>query len=748
MEDSGSSILSAFAPYPLHLLGWKAFQDLCVGVAEECLRRPVQNFLPGNDAGRDGAFVGRWDGDDPAAGESTIQCKFTSRINANLTLSLLSDELDKARRLAAKGIANDYVIMTNHPVTGESELAIKSVFQNAGVGRCRIFGADWITRQIRTSPRLRMMAPRLYGLGDLHELLDSRAYQQAQMILSAMGDDLQRLVVTDAHRKSVRAISEHNLVLLLGAPAAGKSTIGASIAVGAADIWKSSTIRATSPEDVQSHLDPLGGQFIWIDDAWGNTQYQRQRTEAWNQVFPLMNGALRRGTRFLITSRDYIWRAASRDLKLTNLPVLQRSQVVINVQELTTPERAQILYNHIKMGDHPAEFKKAIKPFLPTLAERSDFLPETARRLASKFFSANLKADEESITKFFSKPKSFLLDTISSLSNECRSALAVVFLNGGKVRSPIDPAMLARGAETFGVSASATRDELEALNGSLLLLVQDAEGPYWTYKHPTVSDAYSSYLATSPELVELYLKGADPYSMLYEVVCGGVTIEGAPLTLPDSLHDIFAERLHHVPDSFIRTFLSYRANAKFAKLMLERRPTLYAGMKSFSRPIKEDPDATLLAALHRQGALSEEIRLEFVEAAAEAMRDEADASFLHGSLRDVFTRSELLRFESIAKQEVFPRVEEHVERLRSKWDPEYPPDDHFYELERSIETLWDFVTPFDVERSPLESVAIAIKAAVSRMEDEYEPPSSTSAPVSSSTPAVTGLQSLFRDVDE
>ncbi|WSG78378.1 hypothetical protein U8P80_34980 (plasmid) [Rhizobium beringeri] len=204
------------APYPLHLLGWKAFQDLCVGVAEECLRRPVQNFLPGNDAGRDGAFVGRWDGDDPAAGESTIQCKFTSRINANLTLSLLSDELDKARRLAAKGIANDYVIMTNHPVTGESELAIKSAFQSAGVGRCRIFGADWITRQIRTSPRLRMMAPRLYGLGDLHELLDSRAYQQAQMILSAMGDDLQRLVVTDAHRKSVRAISEHNLVLLLG----------------------------------------------------------------------------------------------------------------------------------------------------------------------------------------------------------------------------------------------------------------------------------------------------------------------------------------------------------------------------------------------------------------------------------------------------------------------------------------------------------------------------------------------------
>ncbi len=85
-----STILETTAGYPLHRLGWKAFQDLCVSVAEESLRRPVQNFLPGNDADRDGAFVGRWDGDDPVAGESTIQCKFTSSEKDNLTVAQLS----------------------------------------------------------------------------------------------------------------------------------------------------------------------------------------------------------------------------------------------------------------------------------------------------------------------------------------------------------------------------------------------------------------------------------------------------------------------------------------------------------------------------------------------------------------------------------------------------------------------------------------------------------------------------------
>lgn len=59
-----STVLGATGSVPLHLLGWKAFQDLAVAVAEECLRRPVQTFLPTNDAGRDGGFVGLWEGDD------------------------------------------------------------------------------------------------------------------------------------------------------------------------------------------------------------------------------------------------------------------------------------------------------------------------------------------------------------------------------------------------------------------------------------------------------------------------------------------------------------------------------------------------------------------------------------------------------------------------------------------------------------------------------------------------------------
>jgi hypothetical protein len=78
-----TSIVTAADPlalYPLHKLGWKAFQDLCAAVAEECLQRPVQTFLPTNDAGSDGAFVGTWDSFSCCSGLFTSTNRMVDRV--------------------------------------------------------------------------------------------------------------------------------------------------------------------------------------------------------------------------------------------------------------------------------------------------------------------------------------------------------------------------------------------------------------------------------------------------------------------------------------------------------------------------------------------------------------------------------------------------------------------------------------------------------------------------------------------
>jgi hypothetical protein len=219
--------------YNLSQLGWKAFQDLACAVAAEALQRPVQTFLGSKDGGRDGAFLGTWNGPNGTTAKSTIQCKFFGKPDATLTLSALKEELPKATKLAAQGLADDYIIITNGGVSGESDQQICAAFRAAGVPMCRVFGGSWLVQQLTESPTLRMLVPRVYGIGDLSHIITGHGYKQAKAILDSMGSDLSCFVPTDAYRLALKALREHGFVILLGDPASGKSTIAAILALGA-----------------------------------------------------------------------------------------------------------------------------------------------------------------------------------------------------------------------------------------------------------------------------------------------------------------------------------------------------------------------------------------------------------------------------------------------------------------------------------------------------------------------------------
>jgi hypothetical protein len=732
--------------YQLHRLGWKAFQDLCVAIVEERLQRPVQTFLPSRDAGRDGAFVGLWDSQE--AGESTIQCKFTSHNDKRLTPSLLRDELPKAKRLAMKGLADDYILLTNYTITGESELAIRRAFESNGIKRCRVYHRDWIIQRIVDSPRLRMMMPRLYGLIDLSVVLDDRAYRQAQLILSEMGDNLRKLVVTKAYKRSVEAVSKHNLVLLLGSPATGKSTIGASLALGANDTWGCRTIKSTSPQHLEEHLDPNGGQFFWIDDAWGSTQYQRERTEPWNQIFPLMQGAMRRGTRFLITSRDYIWNEAKKELKIPNLPILGNSQVIIDVKELSLEERTRILYNHVKLGDQSIEFRAEIKPLLPALTMNEDFLPESSRRLGNRLFTTQLQTTADGLADFFSRPKEFL-EPIESLSNENQAAIALIFMHGGSVRSPVPTDILSKPATAFGTTAASLRPRLQALNGSLLNLAEDEEGPYWTYRHPTISDAFASHIAKSTELVEIYLNGAKPETIVREVVCAGKPLRGASVVVPNSFTDLLLDRIASLPSHTLASFVSYRSNILFTQALIAIRPDVFRRIELIGSPIKDDSDCDLLLTLHQQKLLPEDCRIAFVESLRTALIDEADDSFIASDeIAALLSEEERADLLDAVRTHVMPNVDLYISRTRSHWNNDYDPNSHFAELRESLKRLAKAISDTQHEKLYKKYVDTKIDEAINFLEAEYDPPTPTESPRQQSDPIADSLGDIFRDVDE
>src|SRR5439155_25808589 len=104
------------------------------------------------DAGRDGAFFGRWRrrSGEGLKGTFVAQCKFIGKPGAALKQSDVTDELNKARRLASKGLCQNYLLMTNAALSARLEESLRTEFLNLPkLEEFRGFGGEWITQQIR-----------------------------------------------------------------------------------------------------------------------------------------------------------------------------------------------------------------------------------------------------------------------------------------------------------------------------------------------------------------------------------------------------------------------------------------------------------------------------------------------------------------------------------------------------------------------------------------------------------------------
>ena len=158
----------------------------------------------------------------------------------------------------------------------------------------------------------------------------------------------------------------------------------------------------------------------------------------WNRILTAIRTMLSRGTKIVLTSRDYIYNRARQELKDSAFPLLNESQVVIDVRDLTLNEKRQILYNHLKLGNQLKQFRSDIKPHLEGIANHPRFIPEIARRLADPNFTKTLRLNEQDLEEFVDKRDILLQQILEELDTHSRAALAFVYMRNGQLESPIE----------------------------------------------------------------------------------------------------------------------------------------------------------------------------------------------------------------------------------------------------------------------------------------------------------------------
>lgn len=752
--------------YDLHDLGWHSFQQLCLTIVREILGQTVESFLDSNDGGRDGAFAGTWSptGMEDLKGRFVIQCKFTSKPNGTLQPSDLTDEFPKAEKLAMQGLCDVYVLMTNAGVSGESAKKITSALTAAGVGRVAIYGSDWIHQQIRENKRLRMLVPRVYGIGDLSQILDERAYAQARAIIDGLREDLSRVVVTDAYRKAAEALDGHGFVLLVGEPAAGKTTIASLLAMCAVDCWDAPMLKLDDPREVTSHWNPEEPrQFFWLDDAFGVTQMESALVYGWNRVLPKIQTMIRLGAKIVMTSRDYIYNQARRDLKEGAFPLLHESQVVIDAQKLTSDEKRQILYNHLKLGKQSQEYRHRIKPHLEAVAAHPRFIPEIARRLADPAFTKSLALQEYWLAQFVERREALLDDVLQGLDSNSRAALAVIYMRNDQLASPVElDEMETRAIERMGSSLGGCITALDSLRDSFVLHSWAGHDSAWRFRHPTIGDALARNVSKSPELLEIFIRGIAPDTLVKHVTCGDVGLENAVI-IPQSLYCLVMSKL----DSFTQStafksqflpawharwtvgmFLAHRCDKEFLESYIAQHGDLLQRVVTPAVPLSWNSDAILAVRLHEFGLLPEEARAAFVATiTASAVSGEDLWGLDSGAVRAIFKDAEFGKMLQDVRAELLPALGEVRLNRQREWTGDDSAVEHMQPLLESMETLLAHFGDCPDDRALIEKQAmIAHEWAWENMPEEQAP-----------TPHVSELddvpqmpnnsRSIFDDVD-
>ncbi|QQM41141.1 nSTAND3 domain-containing NTPase [Streptomyces liliifuscus] len=562
-------------------------------------------------------------------------------------------------------------------MTGASEEVIRKRLLQCGVTHPLVLDGQWLSDTIAANRSLRMFVPRVYGLGDLSQILDDRAYSQALALLESSREQIATFVVTSTYRKAAQALNDHGFVLLLGEPAVGKSSIALMLALGAADNWQCASIKARSSEELVQRWNPHEkGQFFWVDDAFGAVRHERHLTDKWARDLPFVMHAIKSGARVVLTSRSYIYNEARPFLKAYAYPLLHEQQVSVDVADITKEERKQIVYNHIAAGDQTPQAISRMKPHLEAAANVEPFRPEAARRLGLTAFTRNLRLSRSSIESFISCPHRFLSDLYSQLDAASQAALALVYISPDGLLAPLALDATHRDViELVGGTVADAGRALTSLAGTFLQHSVEKSGKTsWSFKHPTLREGFAAWLIDQPHLLSVILAGMDDTTLLDQTHClpaGDDQGDGVLLRIPTALYHDVAVRLANLFEAWpggscwtgdATSYLGEKCSDQMLSIFLTVYPSLPSRLMDFFSSVSLAPEPLLLARLHKKGALPELYRHRAIEQMNRLAVDELETGWLTDApWQQLLTKRDRERLIRLVQSSLVPYLEEIVQ---------------------------------------------------------------------------------------
>lgn len=386
--------------YKLDDLGAFQFEWLIQSLLKIIIGPGVESWGGRADHGRDSFSTGPLNFPDRATsspGPFIFQVKFVENANAAgaIPWEALKDAIQKEKARCLHRIKvgawlhpSHYVLLTNAVLTPEfRQWAAKSLADALGNTNYHFLSGTDVCDFLDHEPAIRQAFPQILGLRDLTELLqgtvNKKDIERSRSAIDLANEVAPVFVPTRAYNKTLDVLSQHNFAVLEGPAEMGKSAIAWMVALAqVSNGWQA--IYCSEPDTFFAQHDSSLHQVFVADDAFGLTEYDPTRSQKWEKELALVTRRLDAKHWLIWTSRKHILERALKKLDFTrespDFP--EPSAVIVNAEDLTTIEKALILYRHVKKANLPANLRNIVRKNARSIVGDRSFTPERIRKLA------------------------------------------------------------------------------------------------------------------------------------------------------------------------------------------------------------------------------------------------------------------------------------------------------------------------------------------------------------------------------
>ncbi|NQY07536.1 MAG: ATP-binding protein, partial [Flavobacteriaceae bacterium] len=362
----------------------------------------VERFKPGRDGGVDGRFFTSDNMEVVIQSKHYLKSGYKSLLN-----HCLKTESPKVRKLNP----SRYIFACSEPLSRIQKSELANTF-TPYLKENDVYGKDDLNDLLKIHPEVEKNHYKLWLTSTtiLQHLLHHGIYARSRYTLEDVRSKLKFYAKTSTHDLAISRLSNEHCIIITGAPGIGKTTLAEQLSN---DLVSNGYQFIEVQNDINEVWDVFQDdtkQVFYYDDFLGSNYLEAFSNREDSSIVKFIN-AVRSAScgnkKFILTSRASIFNQSLKISNSFNISHIKSRNLVINIENLSYYEKAEILYNHIFFSglneSYIDEFYK--DNFYLNIVKHKNFNP----RLISFITSPERISHIES--------KSYLKHIITSLNN-------------------------------------------------------------------------------------------------------------------------------------------------------------------------------------------------------------------------------------------------------------------------------------------------------------------------------------------